>query len=138
MQRTASVLVLGMGLFAAAGLLRCGGDEGVSAEQCQSWSADASYGRRAAQDAAARECSVDADCQLVDYQLSCFEDCGYPSAVAKAGIPALEAIIDGIDRENCDRFEAAGCPGPIPRPCVPAGTPLSECNGGQCTVQSIE
>jgi hypothetical protein len=117
-------------------LVRCGGDEAASAAQCDDWSHRASSGRRTEQDQAKRDCSADADCEIVDYGLSCFADCGYPSAVATSGVPALEAAIDALDHDNCDRFEAASCPGPIIPPCVPPiGTPTAVCRNGQCTVE---
>lgn len=127
-----------MTLLATPGLARCGGDEGVSVAQCDEWSARASNGRRAAQDDAARECNADADCEIVDYGLSCFADCGYPSAVATSGVAALEATIEAIDDDNCGRFEAAGCPDPIPPPCdAPDDVPTAICRDGQCAVERI-
>jgi hypothetical protein len=95
-------LMFVVGLIGALGLVRCGGDEDVSVAQCEDWSRQASIGRRAAQDAAGRDCSVDADCEIVDYGLRCFADCGYPSAVATSAVPALEAAIEALD-EDCDR-----------------------------------
>ncbi len=125
-------------LCGAAGLVRCGGDEDASAEQCQDWSRQASIGRRAAQDDADRDCSADADCEVVDYGLRCFADCGYPSAIASSAVPALEATIEAIGEDNCDRFEAARCPGPIVPPCDPPdGVPSAVCRRGQCTLEYI-
>lgn len=131
MQRSSLMLMLM--LFVAPGLVRC--DESPSAAQCEDWSARASNGRRAAQDGASRDCSADADCEVVDYELSCFEDCGYPSAVASSGVSALERAVEAIDKANCDRFDAASCPAPISPPCVaPFGAPSAVCDNGQCTL----
>jgi len=114
-------------------LARCGGG---NAAQCEDWSRRASSGRRAAQDEAGRACSADADCELVDYGLRCFADCGYPSAVASSAVPALEAAIADIDEDNCDRFEAANCSDPIQLPCDPPdGVPSAVCRSGQCALE---
>jgi hypothetical protein len=119
-------------------LVRCGGGEAASAAQCEAWSRQSSSGRRTEQDQARRDCSADADCEIVDYGLSCFADCGYPSAVATSGVPALEAAIDALDHDNCDRFEAASCPGPIIPPCDPTdGTPTAVCRNGQCILEHM-
>jgi hypothetical protein len=127
-----------VGLFGAMGLVRCGADEDVSVAQCEDWSRQASTGRRAAQDDAGRDCTADADCEIVDYGLRCFADCGYPSAVASSVVPALEAAIEAIDADNCDRFEAASCSGPIIPPCDPPdGAPSAVCRGGQCILEYI-
>jgi hypothetical protein len=115
-------------------LVRCGSED-ASPPPCEDWSNQASTGRRAAQDAAGRACSVDADCLIVDFELSCFADCGYPSAVAISAIPPLRAAIDHIDKDNCDRFAASNCPGPIIPPCVTSGVPSAVCRGGQCTLE---
>jgi hypothetical protein len=125
-------------LLTPLALARCGGDEGTSAAQCDEWSGQASTGRRAAQDEAGRDCSADADCEIVDYGLRCFEDCGYPSAVASSAIAELEAAIEVIDANNCDRFEAARCPPPIIPPCVPFDAPTAICRDGQCTLVVAE
>ena len=126
------------GLFGALALVRCGGDEDASVAQCEDWSRQASSGRRAAQDDAGRDCSADADCEIVDHGLRCFADCGYPSAVATSAVPALEAEIETLDEDSCDRFEAASCPGPIIPPCEPPdGTPSAVCRSGQCTLEYI-
>jgi|SRR5688572_8645925 hypothetical protein len=131
-------LMFVVGLIGALGLVRCGGDEDVSVAQCEDWSRQASIGRRAAQDAAGRDCSVDADCEIVDYGLRCFADCGYPSAVATSAVPALEAAIEALDEDNCDRFEAASCPAPIIPPCdAPDGAPSAACRSGQCTLEYV-
>lgn len=128
--------VLLVGLFGAPGLVQCGGDEKVSEAQCEDWSRQASIRRRAAQDEAGRDCNTDADCEIVDYGLRCFADCGYPSAVASPTVPALEAAIEAIDQHNCDRFQAASCPGPIIPPCVPPmGVATAVCRSRQCTVE---
>jgi hypothetical protein len=124
-----------VGLLGATGLVHCG-DEPASTAQCEDWSRQASIGRRSAQDEAGRDCSVDADCEIVDYGLRCFADCGYPSAVARSAVPALESTIEAIDQDNCDRFEAATCPGPISPPCLPPiGVPSAVCRSGQCTLE---
>jgi hypothetical protein len=141
MKRSSLVLnpMLVVGLFGALGLVRCGGDEEASVAQCEDWSRQASVGRRAAQDNAGRDCSADADCEIVDRGLRCFADCGYPSAVASSAVPALKTAIEAIDEDNCDRFEAASCPGPMIRPCDPPdGAPSAVCRSGQCTLQRIQ
>jgi hypothetical protein len=131
-------LMLVVGLCGALGLVRCGGDADASVARCEDWSRQASIGRRAAQDDAGRDCNADADCEIVDHGLRCFADCGYPSAVASSAVPALEAAIETIDEDNCDRFEAANCPGPIIPPCDPAdGVPSAVCRSGQCTLEYI-
>jgi hypothetical protein len=131
-------LLFVVGLIGALGLVRCGGDEDVSVAQCEDWSRQASVGRRAAQDAAGRDCSVDAECEIVDYGLRCFADCGYPSAVATSAVPALEAAIETLDEDNCDRFEAASCPAPSIPPCDPPdGAPSAACRNGQCTLEYV-
>jgi hypothetical protein len=123
-------------LLVAPALGRCGGDDGTSAAQCQDWSNQASIGRRAAQNQAGRACSADPDCTIVDYGLRCFADCGYPSAVASSAVPALEATIQEIDENNCDRFEGADCAGPIHPPCAtPSGAPSAVCRLGRCTLE---
>jgi hypothetical protein len=125
-----------LGLLVAPALVRCGGDEGASAAQCEGWSRQASVGRREAQDEAGRVCSTDADCTIVDYGLRCFADCGYPSAVASSAVSALEATIGRIDEANCTPFEAAACSGPIIPPCVPPiGTPSAVCRNGECAIE---
>jgi hypothetical protein len=124
-----------LGLLGAPGLAHCGGEDGASAAQCEGWSRQASMRRRAAQDEAGRDCEADADCVIVDYGLSCFADCGYPSAVSSSAVQALESTIEAIDEDNCDRFEAA-CPGPIIPPCdAPDGVPSAVCRSGQCTLE---
>jgi len=124
-----------IGPLLAAAFVHCGGDDHASSVQCDDWSNQASLGRRAAQDAAGRDCGADTDCELVDYELSCFADCGYPSAVASSNILQLQSTIDAIDKKSCDRFAAAACPDPIPLPCVPAGgAPSAVCRSGQCTL----
>jgi hypothetical protein len=138
MQRSSLALspMLVVGLLVAPALVRCGGDDDASAEQCEDWSRRASIGRRAAQDEAGRGCIADVDCEIIDYGLRCFADCGYPSAVASSGVPALEAAIEAIDEDNCDRFEAASCPGPIIPPCdAPDGMPSAVCRSGLCTLE---
>jgi hypothetical protein len=138
MKRASLVLnpMLILGLLVAPALVRCGGDEEASAAQCEDWSRQASLGRRAAQDGAGRSCSADADCEVVDYGLRCFADCGYPSAVASSAVPTLEVAIEAIDEDNCDRFETASCPGPIIPPCDPPdGAPSAVCRSGQCTLE---
>jgi hypothetical protein len=126
-----------VGLLLALALVRCG-DDSASAAQCDAWSRQASLGRRTEQDEAGRECSENTDCKVVDYELSCFADCGYPSAVASSSIPGLESAIKALDKANCDRFDAAACPGPIIPPCVaPAGTPSAVCRSGLCTLEFI-
>jgi len=129
-------LMFVVGLCGALGLVRCGGDADASVAQCEDWSRQASLGRGAAQDDAGRDCSVDADCEIVDHALRCFADCGSPSAVASSAVPALDAALRTIDEDNCDRFEAATCPGPIIPPCEPLdGAPSAVCRSGQCTLE---
>jgi hypothetical protein len=81
-----SSLVLVVGVLIGPAVMRCGGDEKASAAQCEDWSRQASLGRRAAQDQADRNCSADVDCEIVDYGLRCFADCGYATAVASTGL----------------------------------------------------
>jgi hypothetical protein len=127
--------LLRIGFLLASTLVRCGGDDHTNAAQCEDWSNQASLGRRAAQDDAGRDCGADTDCELVDYELRCFADCGYPSAVASASVPELESAIDALDKKTCNRFAAAACPAPISPPCVPpGGTPSAVCRSGQCTL----
>ena len=127
-------------LLLVPALVRCAstedGSPSASAAQCMDWSRQASIGRRAAQDEAGRACSTDVECEIVDYGLRCFADCGYASAVASSAIPALETAIEKLDEDNCDRFQAANCSGPIIPPCVsPDGTPSAVCRSSQCTLE---
>jgi hypothetical protein len=128
--------ILFVGLLGAPGLVQCGGDRAAGEAQCEDWSRQASTGRRVAQDEAGRDCSTDGDCEIVDYGLRCFADCGYPSAVASSMVPALEATIEALDERNCDRFENASCPGPTIPPCDPPdGVPSAVCRNRQCTLE---
>jgi hypothetical protein len=131
------ISLLGACFLAALSFASCASDDAAATqEQCTDWGNQASTGRRQAQNDAARACSVDADCTLVDYGLSCFADCGYPSAVARAGVPALEAEVRSLDDRFCGRFESEECPGPIIPPCVPPlGTPSAHCQSGVCSLE---
>jgi len=93
-------------------------------------------GRRDAQNQAARSCSQNEDCVIVDYALDCFADCGSPSAVANAALPKLEATIASLDQRACHTFQARGCPAPIVLPCVPPlSTATAECREGECRLE---
>jgi hypothetical protein len=114
------------------------GEGSPTQAQCDQWSSRASIARRAAQDAAGRSCSSDTDCTIASFGPSCWADCGYPSAVARAAVPALEAEVQSLDRHNCAPFEERGCPQPIPLPCTPpSGEPVAVCSGGQCVLELV-
>ncbi len=118
----------------APALARCG-DSGPTQARCDDWSDEASTGRRQLQDGAERACQGDEDCVLVDYGMRCFADCGYPSAVARAGLPALEAELWSLRQRTCERFESEQCASPIALPCAPPdSTPFARCDGGACTL----
>jgi hypothetical protein len=127
---------LGACVLTLVALVGCSADDAsVAQAQCDEWSNRASLGRRAAQDAAGRSCTTAEDCTIVDQGVSCFADCGYPSAVATVALPALEAEVQSLEDDQCGRFERAGCPGPFAPPCVPPhGTPVLACRGGQCVL----
>ncbi|HTV25451.1 MAG TPA: hypothetical protein VMG12_42440 [Polyangiaceae bacterium] len=113
-------------------------DASFAQARCDGWAGDASSGRREAQDGAARSCNVDTDCTIVDYGLPCFADCGYPSAVSRDGVPALEAAVQSLNTQHCAPFQANGCPAPDPLPCTPPeGEPVAVCRGGQCTLELV-
>lgn len=110
-------------------------DRAVTQAQCDEWSNSASLGRVDAQESADRSCSADADCTIVDFGVRCFADCGFPSAVALAAVPAIQARVLSLESEHCAPFEERGCPAPIAPPCTPsAGAPLASCRSGQCTL----
>lgn len=130
-------LVVVFCVFPFGALTSC--DDETTEAECREWSGHASTARRDAQDAAGRACGSDEDCVLVDYGLDCFADCGYPSAVARDGVPALEAEVQSIDERFCGAFEEHGCPRPIIPPCdAPPGTPVARCQSGQCTLEWME
>jgi hypothetical protein len=105
---------------------------------CESLSSQASLGRREAQDQAERSCSQDGDCELVDYELNCFADCGYPSAVAHSSLSSLEAEVESVDSRFCRTFEAQGCAAPIVPPCgAVAGTRSAVCRENQCVIKVV-
>ena len=125
---------LTLSLLTTLALVHCGEHPPTEAE-CNEYSNQASLQRRAAQDSAERACTTDAECVLVDYGLDCFADCGYPSAVARSGVSALEDRIESVDEEYCGAFERRSCPGPIIPPCAPPfGTPTAVCVSGRCDV----
>jgi hypothetical protein len=131
--------LLGAGFVVSLAFASCASDDAPTQEQCDDWSNQASTGRRQAQDDAERACSVDADCTLVDYGLSCFADCGYYSAVARAGVPALEAEVRSLDNRFCGRFESEECPSPIIPPCdPPVGRPVPRCESGLCSIEYLD
>jgi hypothetical protein len=138
MKHAAATLVAMVGLGCAAVLVRCSSDDPPTSARCDDWSGRASIGRRDAQNEAGRVCTDEADCVLVDYGLDCFADCGYPSAVARTAVPALEASIDALDERFCGPFEQRGCPGPAIPPCDPPdGVLAARCQNGQCTLEWI-
>jgi hypothetical protein len=135
----AAASLLGACFIASLSFTSCASGEAPTQAQCDGWSNQASAGRRQAQDDAERTCNTDADCTLVDYGLSCFADCGYPSAVARSSVPALEAEVRSLDDQLCGRFESEECPGPIIPPCVaPVGTPAARCQSGVCSLERVE
>jgi|SRR5690349_15933903 len=130
----ARTTVLTLSLVTSLALLHCGDHPPTEAE-CNEYSFQASSQRRAAQDGSERSCNTDADCVLVDYGLACFADCGYPSAVARSGVPVLEDRIESIDAEYCGAFENRRCSGPIIPPCDPPdGVATAACVSNRCDV----
>jgi hypothetical protein len=128
------VCLLAGSVAAGLALANCGDEEPTAAE-CEHWGREAFTGRRNAQNQADRSCSENDDCVVVDYSLDCFADCGYPSAVASAGLLRLDASIQSLDQRACRTFQARGCPAPSVPPCVPpASTGTAECREGACTI----
>jgi hypothetical protein len=141
---------LGASILSLFALIRCGGDDGAVTSpgdqpsnaflrpECTEWSNRASIARREAQDAAERSCNDAGDCTIVDFGVSCFPDCGYPSAVARAAVAALQAEVQSVDDDNCGRFEELQCPALALPPCGgPAAAPsLSAATADACSRSS--
>jgi hypothetical protein len=92
----------------------------------------ASIARQAAQRVEAvaagqRACSSDADCVVVPQGSSCFDHC--TTSIARAGQPALAAIVADVDARECRDFAAQSCRVEVP-PCAPPRA--AGCHAGQC------
>jgi hypothetical protein len=75
-----------------------------------------------------RTCKVDSDCVLVPVAGRCFDACEEP--MSTAGVPAMKAAIDSVERTECAAFLAHGCKLIIP-PCIPE-PPSRVCRDEQC------
>jgi hypothetical protein len=78
--------------------------------------------------AAQRACSTDADCVLVGQGASCFDHC--TTSIARAGQPAVDAMVADVDAHECRDFAAQGCRVEVP-PCAPPPA-AATCRAGQC------
>jgi hypothetical protein len=78
--------------------------------------------------AAQRGCSTDADCVIVGQGASCFDHC--TTSIARAGQPAVDAMVADVGAHECREFAAQGCRVEVP-PCAPPPA-AATCRAGQC------
>ncbi len=132
MKRCSNLLaVFGYGL-ALLGTAHC------EDESCDDLQGEARRAIHAAASKADRSCSVDDDCVVVNYGVSCIDTCGSEqTSVASSAAAALEAQARAADDEYCRQFWRQGCKSISP-PCTPpSSVPTSFCNQGQCVLTFV-
>ena len=97
---------------------------------CQDLDSTASQQLMAAEEAADRSCTSDADCVQVSPSLSCHDTCGYAQPASQAGKSAIESVVAAIEANVCAEF-AKACSF-VALPCVPDAPRTSACSGGEC------
>lgn len=122
-------------------LLRCEQGQCVGRQlgelTCTELSNEASTRRQAAAEGASRSCDVDADCALLQHDLSCLDDCGgFFAPIASSAHDAAKIDIERADEALCGEFERDACQ-VLALPCDPGspGTRTPICVQGQCEVR---
>lgn len=123
--------LLGYGL-ALLGTAHC------AEESCDDLQGQARRAVHAAASNADRSCSVDDDCAVVNYGVSCIDTCdSEQTSVASSAVNGLEAQVRAADDEYCGQFWHQGCKSIAP-PCVPPDSvPASSCVRGQCVLTFV-
>ena len=112
-------------------LAHCGGDDQPSCSDLQTQAAGPLY---EAEQNASLACSVDADCMLGQYPLTCTDICNPMIVLAGSAVFAVEAA-QKQSEDVCRSFDAKGCQ-VVVNTCGPPslGARKAACRNGKCTI----